>query len=259
PRTLGRLQDIARVHAITPERLQALLAGELVDESRYLPPPAGAAQARIFSTSFKQKHHHRLLMVILGLGIFPPLPIANWLFVVHVDGWIRVVCSLAGAAGAFLLYQVVRSFFLGFGFGSLERSLRAKFSQEGLPPQARPGTFVGLAPANQPRRYEKLPFWDIGLLWFAGGRLVYRVEQASFALRRTQIIDTQPGISELSFLPSKCLYVVWRDEALGSQNTFYLMLPRARSIRRAGREFPELEKRIQDWLKGGVEMSPAPD
>lgn len=255
PRTLGRLQDIARVHGISPERLQVLLKGEHGDEDFYQLPKAGDSQEKIFSTAFKQKYYNRLLLVILGTVLFPPVLIAFGLGRLQLNGGMKLVAYLAGAAGAFFLYQAVKDFFVGSGFGRLELKIRAKFSREGLPQLAQDGVLVGLAPASQSRRYQKLPFWDMGLLGFSGDQMFYLGEEARFVLQRAQIIETRMSVGEASFAPRQCLYVVWRNEAVGSRHTFYLMTPGGSALR-AKRASLDLDKRIQNWLKGTGELSP---
>jgi Zn-dependent protease with chaperone function len=250
PKTLGRLQDIARMHGISPERFQALLAGLLGEEEHYPDNQVNESRAKIFSTEFKQKQSSRVGLVIMGAVLLSPVLTALLLARLPLHGAVQFAAYLGGAVATFLLYQVLRNLIMSWGFGSIERRLREKIGQLGFPQAAREGMFVGLGPAAHSRRYEKCIIWDVGLLWFVDERMFYLGEEAWFVLNRSQVADTRPGLVEPAFVPRNLLYVDWRDEALGSGSTFYLTAASARSILQSRRAIGALDERINAWIKG---------
>jgi Zn-dependent protease with chaperone function len=249
PRTLGRLQDIARTHGIAPERLQALLAGDVESGDHYEIDQASESQAKIFSTSFKQKYFHRITLVYLSTIVLAPVLIALLFSQLRQVGLIAYV---EGAIFTYLFFLAIRNFVVGKGFGSIERRMRAQVKARDPQRAEGDGLFVGLAPADEQRRYEQFPFWDVGLLSIAGDRMVYLGQETSFALNRDQIRKVRLDIVEPLFIPRKCVYVDWRDEGSVALHTFYLMLPRCRSVLQSRRRTAALAARIDSWSREAV-------
>jgi Zn-dependent protease with chaperone function len=245
PQTLGRLQDVARTHGITAERLQALLAGNVDSGDYYAIDHASGAQAKIFSTAFKQKYIHRISLVYLGTIVLLPVLIALMLSQFRSVG---LTAYVEAAVFTYLFFQATRNFFIGRGFGSIERGIRAQVEKQHPQHAAGDGLFVGLAPAAESRRYEKLAFWDVGLLYFAGDRMWYLGQEISFLLNRNQIRNVRLAIVEPHLIARKCIYIDWSDEESGTLHTFYLMLPRSQSVLQSRRAIRELAARIGSWV-----------
>jgi Zn-dependent protease with chaperone function len=255
PRTLGRLEDIARVHGIQPERLQELVSGDTPAEDHYLPFQADEAEARVFSTEFKRAYLGRIAWLVLAAIVGMPLLAAFLLSRLHLQGAMSLLTYLGAALVTIALYQLLRNFMMSWGFGSVEQRVRAKLTQKGFADAANAGLFVGMAPAAQPRKYERCPFWDVGVLSLVNDQLFYLGEETQFALGRAQIVDTRVVAVEPAWVPRTALFIDWRDEARGSSGTFYLMPAAVRSVIGAGRELDALDDRIGVWLKG-AEASP---
>ena len=255
PQTLGRLQGIARMHGVSPERLQILLSGKEKADEHYPIDEINESQAKAFSTEFKRGYVLRIVLAILGTIVFAPILAALLLSQLHLRGVMQLVAYSAGAVVTLLIFQVVRNFALAWGFSSVEQRVRAKISQQGWPQAAREGVFVGLAPSGQLRRYELCAFWDVGLLWFADDQMFYLGEETSFMLNRRQIVDTRVAMMEPAPIPRNCLFIEWRDEARGSRGTFHVTA--TRSIMQTRREVFKLEQRINTWLDQTDAASPA--
>jgi hypothetical protein len=247
PKTLGRLQDIARVHGIAADRLQALLAGAVVGEDHYAANQSNETPDKIFSTANKLKYGHRVTLGILGTAVLAPVLIAALMPQFRFSGPIYVVAYVSGPIITCLLYLIVRNFLGGAGMQSMEPQIRAKISAAGWPVAAREGLFAGLAPADHPRRYEKQAIWDLGLLWLSGDRLFYLGEEASFMLDRAAVRGARLGIIETILMPRNCVYIDYNDEATGGERTFYLMCG-ASSILKGRRRTLALAERIKNWL-----------
>jgi hypothetical protein len=249
PRTLGRLQDIARVHGIQTERLQELLSGDAPAEDHYLPLEADDGEAKAFSTEFKRAYVSRIGWLLLVSVLGMPLLSAFLLSRFQLRGAMSLVSYLGAAVVTIVLYQMLKNFMVYWGFGSVEQRVRAKLTQKGFAAAAQTGIFVGMAPAAQPRKYERCSFWDVGVLWLANDQLFYLGEETQFALGRAQIVDTRVAVVEPAWLSRTAIFIDWRDETRGSSGTFYLMPTTARSVTGSRRELVSLADRIGDWLK----------
>jgi heat shock protein HtpX len=242
PRTLGRVQDIAHRHSVSADRLQILLSGEEKSEDHYQLEGSGA---KAFSTEFKQGYVTKVSLLILATVVLTPIFAAFMISRLPFTGATQFGIYAGVALLTLLVLQVVRNFALSWGFGSVEQTIRARMSQQGLTQAAREGIFVGLAPSARLRRYEQLAFWDVGLLWFAGDRLLYLGEETAFALNRQQIVGTRVARIDPAAVPRNCLFVDWRNDAIGNCGRFYLTA--ARSILQSRREVYELDQRIDQW------------
>ncbi len=257
PRTLDRLQDIARVHGIQSERLQELLSGDAPAADHYLPLEADEGEAKAFSTEFKRAYVGRIAWLLLASVLGMPLLSAYLLSRFQLHGAMGLVSYLGAALVTIALYQLLRNFMVSWGFGSVEQRVRAKLNQKGFAHAANAGLFVGMAPAAQPRKYERCSFWDVGVLWLANDQLFYLGEETQFALGRAQMVDTRIAVVEPAWFPRTALFIDWRDEARGSSGTFYLMPAAVRSVTGSRRELTSLDDRIGAWQKD-AKASPVP-
>lgn len=256
PRTLGRLQDIARIHRVSPERFQELLSPEYVPDSRYSVEQIGEAQTKVFSSEFKRKQSVRIALVVLVSIMLMPVLVAFLLARFELHGAIMWMSYVAGAIVTFALYQVFRNYAASWGMRSLERRFRARLSEQGFAEAARLGIFVGLAPSATPARYEKCVYWDIGVLWLVNDQLFYLGEEAWFRMSREQVVDCRIDAVEASWLARNCMFVNWHDEPRGSKGSFYLMSG-AGSILRNRRELSALYERLDTWLKNPAMTTPS--
>src|SRR5204863_7271526 len=94
PRTLDRLQDIARVHGIQSERLQELLSGDAPSADHYLPLEADEGEAKAFSTEFKRACVGRIAWLLLASVPWMPLLSTYLLSRFHLHGAMGVVSYL---------------------------------------------------------------------------------------------------------------------------------------------------------------------
>ena len=256
PPTLGRLQDIARIHRVSPERFQELLSPEYVDDNRYSVTKIGEAQAKIFSTEFKRTQSVRTALVVLASVMLMPVVVAFVLARFELHGAFMWMAYMAGAIATFAFYQGLRNYAVSWGMSSLERRFRARLSEQGFGEAARSGIFVGLAPSPRPARYEKCVYWDIGVLWLVNDQLFYLGEEAWFRLSREQVRDWRIDAVEATWLPRNCLFIDWSDDPRGSKGSFYLMSG-AGSILRNRRELSALYERLDAWLKNPMTPTPS--
>ena len=256
PRMMRRLSDIARLHAISDQRLTELTAKE-IPESRYSVSEGQAAAGRIFSTERKKKISIRRALVFLATLVLMPVPIVWLLSRMQLGGLPLILSYLIGIFVSFGLAQLARNFVACWGYPFLERSLRSKLSGEGLDIAAQNGVVVGLSPAAETRMYEDHMFWDIGVLWLSDEKLYYLGEETRFALERSRIQDVYLGDSRAEWLPEKNLYIRLFDREGEPGNTFHLLSLNG-TVREGRRELTSLRDRIHKWMAHTKDFPDAP-
>jgi hypothetical protein len=154
-----------------------------------------------------------------------------------------------GMFAAFIFYQLIRNFIGFYGYGELQRGLRAKIERQDFSTNDWNGCFVGFAPASQPRIYEKFYIWDTGFLFLTAEQLSYVGEETRFALRREHVVDVYLGDGTPDWIRRNNLYIKWRDESRGAGGTFHISPGGARSLWQFRRKVRALHRQIQTWVE----------
>lgn len=259
PRTMRRLNDLARLHCIPAPRLEELLATSDLPESHYAATEVDEVQGKIFSTDFKKKYTVRTALVLLATILFPPLLFAFLLTRSDLDGAALAIAYASGLIVTFGFYQIVRNFISCWGQGSLEKRLRTRLKQQGFAEAARDGIAVGLSPAAETRKYENYLFWDIGVLWLTKDKLYYFGEESQFAFERRQIQDVYLDKSRAEWLPDKNLYLRWYDPQREVSDTIHFLALGPFSVLQARRQLGSLHERVRDWLNQNGNFPIAPE
>jgi Zn-dependent protease with chaperone function len=250
PATLRRLEDVAGCSGISTERLQELLNAPddaSAEEERYGVSPTATGDEKVFSSAFKSKYIFRISWTMLATVVAAPVLLALLVASLRPQGVYRWAAFALGLGLTFALYLVVRDFAAFWGYGSLERSVRAKLKRGGIDLGASNSHFVGFAPAAEPRLYENYLAWDAGVLQLSAERLCYSGEETRFALGRDEVVDIYLGDSQPLWMRQKHLYVRWRDRERGTGGTFYLLAGEARSLLEARRKVSSLYRELRDW------------
>jgi Zn-dependent protease with chaperone function len=260
PRSLKRLQDIARFHSISEQRFQELLNAPLVAEGGYSILNAAEASMKAFSSDFKRKRFSRVVLAMLAMLLLSPVAVSLSLAQVPLHGWPKLAAYVAGAIVTFLLYLVAKNFVSPRGYGRPVQSLRPRLEQQGFGDAACDGVFVGLAPAAQTQKYENGLFWDAGVLWLTADKLYYIGEETCFGLERKQIANIYCHNSRAEWMADMSLVVEWRGKVGGdANNAIYFVRLGGRSVLQERRDLESLYRRINDWLErsqGYPEASP---
>jgi hypothetical protein len=247
PSTLRRVQAIARQGGIPPERLQELLGQLGADPDRYEVPPSVLDEGRLFSTRFKGQVALRNGWTLLAVMALTPSLVAWLAGLLPVSSGARWVVIGVGLAATVALYLAVLNIVPLWGYGELQRRLRARLERDGRRPEAMAARFVGFAPSAALRLYESFFDWDVGFLFIDRDRLCYLGEQTSFALPWEQVaaIDLAPGSP--SWWRSPRVRVTWTDAPRGSGGSFTLRPAEARSLRQLARDGHAFAKQLQAW------------
>jgi len=258
PQTMRRLSDIARVHAISDQRLAELLALTDSPNSGYSTTEGSVEETKIFSTDLKKRYQTRQALVFLAVILLAPVPLVVLLPRIHLDGVALKITFLVGVFVSFGVYQFLRNFVCFWGHQSLEQRLRAKLSQQGFAEAAENGVAVGLSPAAESRKYEEYLFWDIGILWLTSEKLYYLGEGTQFALERSQIHDAYLENSRSEWLPDKNLYIRLFEKDCEAGEAFHFQAVGARSVLQGRRELASLRDRLHAWMAQTEHFPAAP-
>src|SRR5436190_7698422 len=136
PRTMNRLQDIARVHGVSEQRFHELLHDPAA-EDRY--STAGVESGKAFSTDFKKKRTTRVALAMMALLWFFPALLTLLLARMNLQGLAQWMVYFAGAIITFLLYLIEKNFVTALGFRRPAHALRKKLAQQGFVDAARQG------------------------------------------------------------------------------------------------------------------------
>jgi hypothetical protein len=164
----------------------------------------------MFSEAVKEKIFLRVaLMTIVTpvLAIFP-FKFAADLF--SLSGATRWAVYAVGLIVATALLCLLVNWQPLDGAGALESKLRRGLEQQGFPVSR--GLFVGLGPHPEPRVYDGLSFWDIGLLFLTGDDAYFVGERARFRLRRAEILRVDSRSRGPARLSHRAACIRWRAD-----------------------------------------------
>jgi Zn-dependent protease with chaperone function len=250
PRTFGRLQDIARLHGITEQRFQELIAAPETNEERYSALRDNGIDGKVFSSDVKKKLTSREIMTVLATMLVVPAFVAMLLSKLHLQGAVQWTAYVAGVPLAFLIYLGNKNLLGSWRHRSLGQKLRNKLEAKGLGTVAQEGVLVGLAPAARIRKYENHLFWDAGLLWLSEDKLVYVGEETTFALDRQRIIRIYARYTRPEWLASKAIFIEWSDESDRTvTSAIHFLRLDAGSVLSERRAIDSLNTKLQAWLK----------
>jgi len=258
PSSLRRAQAIARKAGIPLEQIQEIAAASIARNDHYILPATVAPGAKILSTQKKLKSSVRATLAMLEAMILVPAAFA-WLARYYAkDPVLHGTFYLAGPVAALATYLVLANFAPLSGLRELIVALKGKLLKEGVEADAWGGVTVGFAPAASPRIYELNANWDIGSLFIRSDRLCYCGEEIKFALRRGEVTAIVLGHGLPGPLPTRRIYIAWKDVDFGRSGTFNLGCIEGGSILELKRRTTQLEKVLQNWWKASAETRPLP-
>ena len=257
PRTMSRLESIAKSHGISAERMQELIAdANTPPDNLYPTTETEEVEPVVFHYAFKKKNRLRIALLLLGVMLLAPVPFAM-LFTAST-GLLRLAVFVAAVVCCFGLFQLVRNKIAVLGQRRLSCQFRAKLEKRGLGDLAQPATLVGLAPAAESRNFENYPFWDLGALWSTDDKLYFVGEQIEFALAREEVENIFAQDANPEWLPQKNLFVEWRKADEGEKQTLHFVVVGERSVRRARRATDLLRERLDQWRHRTTDFPSAP-
>lgn len=262
PSTVRRVQSIATVGGLAPERLEAIL-----DEYDSQPNPAKVIPAEdryeIPSVSDPEKIRAALQQRTRAQGKFwlhlisyvvPPVLTGLLIREANLVGFSFVVVYLAG----FILGSCFITL-LGVWLGEADRAreknrLVASFAREHLPLGNVVDYVVGFAPGPYPRIYGRRYHWDTGFLILSKDRLQFMGEQTRFSFSAAEIDDIVLGPGGPSWWKFERIYVRWKTDA-EHNGIFNVNSLEPGPFWRSRRRVRDLYERLQHWHVNSYQYS----
>jgi Zn-dependent protease with chaperone function len=226
PSMLKRVERVARLGQVAPDRLQQILTQyrEMESQSASVMQPdqifteSQTTSAHIMTTARASQSAINKSWILQILHIVPAALVA-W-FGGHWQGRERPLIYIAGAIACIAIYTVVAHWMGVWGLARLQREFKAALQAEGISIPESHAALVALSPEAAPRYYVAGFHWDTGYLFFACNRLCYAGDHVRFALRPEQVGDVRLGPGVPGWFPTPRIYVDWLDEASGTVRTW---------------------------------------
>jgi len=256
PSTLRRAGAIAAGAGIPLEQIPQIALQGAAEAPVYVLPPTAAPGAKLHSS--QRTRAIALQLGIALIAVFAFIPSLFSLAAIHSTtpvNWILFVVAPLATPAAFLLLS---NYAVRLTRGDLVPSLKKKFIGQGIQVDSWSGVFVNFSPAAAPRLYDGNATWDVGYFFFSSDHLCYWGEEIQFALRRNQITSFCLADGSPSLLPSKRLYVAWKDDDRNACGVFNVACGNADSSIHANRLTAELAQRFETWWKTSPAASSTP-
>jgi hypothetical protein len=266
PSTLKRVQRVARVGQLSPDRLQQILSQHQESQSqpgsRELPQPgdtfteAQPPANRILTTARSTQSALYKLWLLWFFHFAPPALVAWSVYRFHLrNPWAPYV---AGAIASVTLYFLVTRWMGSWGRARTQLAFKSKLAAEGIAAADSNALLVGLSPSAELRFYVSNFNWDTGVLFFARERLCYAGDQLRFALKPEQVRSVRlgPGVPGWTSIPR--LYVDWWDETSSTVRTWNMVSTMPCSIWTIGKQSQDLYDVMQQWRTQPANYPEAP-
>ena len=256
PSTMRRANAIARNAGIPLQEVPQIALQSAADAPSYPIPATAAPGAKLHSTQRTRAITLKLSFAVLALfAVVPSLFSLAAVRSARPMNWILFATAAPATLAAILLLS---NYSVRLMRGDLVSSLKKKFAEQGVQADGWNGVFVNFSPAAAPRLYDGHATWDIGYLFFFSDRLCYWGEEVQFALRPNQVTALRLAEGSPSFLPSKRLYVAWKDDQRPACGVFNLACGNADSVMHSNRLTVDLAARLETWWKAPPEAAALP-
>lgn len=256
PSSLRRARAIAKKANISFEEIPAIAREGATETQNYAIPASAAHGGKVHSTQRTRSASLKLSFALVALFAFVPSFVS--LAAIHLAFPLKWIVFAAAIPATLVSFVVFLNYASRLTRRGTVGSLRKKLESQGIQTAAWSGVFVGFSPAAAPRIYEGNASWDIGYLFFRSDRLCYYGEEAKFALRQNQITAIKLGNGIPALLPSKRIYVAWKDGERGACGVFNIACGKAGSTLHANKLTKELAQRLQAWWQTSPITRPLP-
>jgi Zn-dependent protease with chaperone function len=256
PSSMRRAQAIAKKAGIPFEEIPAIVRDAAAETARYSIPATAAAGGKIHSTERTKARRLKASLALIGLFAFVPALFS--LAAIHSSSPLKWTLFAAAVPATFFAFLIFSNYVQLLFRTDNGPSLRKKLASQGIDASSWGGVFVGFAPSASTRVYEGNVNWDIGYLFFRPDRLCYCGEETKFSLRQSQITAIKLSDGLPSFLPTRRIYVAWKDDDRGTCGVIHFGCGRADSVFHAARLNADLARRLQAWWNTPPAARPLP-
>lgn len=256
PSSLRRARAIAKKANLSFEEIPRIAREGAAETQNYAIPASAAPGGKVHSTQRTKSASLKLSFALVALFAFVPSLLC--LAAIHLHSplkWIGFAAAMPATLISFLAFSNYASQLTRRGTVG---SLKKKLESQGVQTAAWSGVFVGLSPAAAPRIYEGNANWDIGYLFFRSDRLCYYGEETKFALGQNQITAIEVSSGMPALLPTKRIYIAWKDDERAASGVFNVACGKAGSTLHANKLTKELAQRLQTWWQTPPITRPLP-
>jgi Zn-dependent protease with chaperone function len=264
PSTLRRVERIAKLGNLPPNRLQELLHGSdprlsplpdaaAPEPDRFAPAPTQRASAMKASKAARMTQPK--YWILLGAHFVPAILIQSWVLRAHVQP--RLPLYLAGGLLCVLFYVWITHWVGGWGRAQAKSTLQAQLRAEGLAPGER-DLVVGLSPDAESRRYAHGQDWDYGYLLFTRDRLVFLGEEIRFAVAPDQVSAIRAGSGFPAWFPVPRVLIDVTDPATGAVRTWSFSSLEPCHFWHWWVQVADLQARLSAWKSRPADFRPTP-
>ncbi len=254
PSTLKRVQRIAVIGQVAPERLEQLL-----QESHALTSQPVEEQPLESNETFREAASRNPVISTVSaaqmlvfkqwalrfLYIVPPALVA-----VAVHRWQLPNPSVAyiiGGAACFALFLLISEWQTVWGRTSLMNRFHARLRDDGVAVAEDGAELVALSPHAYLCAYTVAFTWDTGLLLMGKNRLCYAGDQIRFALRPEQVLGVRIGPGIPQWLAQSRIYIDWQTQPGSPVQTWNLEPKSPCAFWRVRRQIRQLHARLERW------------
>jgi Zn-dependent protease with chaperone function len=265
PSTLKRVQRVARIGQVSPERFEHLL----MDSMHRGPQPRadeGFESKEQFSGATLQNpvvtpisYSEELAFkkgVLRFLYIMPPALVV-WT-VVHYHVQHAIAAYILGGIASLVLHMFVAEWQETWGRNRLKRKFRARLEADGIAANDRNAELIALSPHAAPRVYALGYTWDKGYLFFAKDRLCYAGDQVRFALKPEQVLAVRFGPGLPGWFTEPRIAIDWQLDTMAPVQTWNMLPKEPCSLWHINRQFLDLHTKIERWKSQPAEFPDAP-
>jgi len=256
PSSLRRARAIVKKAGIPFEEIPNIAREGAAESQNYTIPSSAAPDAKVHSTQRTKSLTLKLSFALVGLLAFVPSLFS--LAAVHFASPVKWILFAAAIPATLLSLLLLSNYSPRFTRNTILASLNKKLASQGIQADSWSGIFVGFSPAAAPRIYGGNANWDIGHLFLRSDRICYCGEETKFALRHNQISAVKLTDGMPALLPTKRIYIAWKDDERGTCGVFNIGCGKADSTLHANRLIADLAQRLQAWWETSPVTRPLP-
>ena len=264
PSTLKRVQRIARVGQVSPERLQQLLVDcanvqaqseaietwETGEQFEAAGPSDPVVTLRSVSGELAIKKW------ALRSAVIAPSAAIAWA-VAHYHLQHKTAVFVLGGALCVALYILVGEWQATWFRTRLKRTFTARLEAEGIEASGT-AQISCLSPHSAPRVYALGYFWDTGTLLLFDDRLCFIGDQIRFALKRKQILSVRLGAGVPDWIGEPRTYIDWQPAPETPAQTWNLLPKDPYAALGNKRQCVEFQAALERWSAGADKYPEVP-
>jgi Zn-dependent protease with chaperone function len=254
PSTLKRVQRIARIGQVAPDRLQQILTDYANNAAQQCAGESWAATeqfdiARPGDTVVTLQSVAGELAFrkwTLRLSLFAPTTLIAWA-VMHYHVQHKAAVYGLGGLLCLALYVAIEEWQGTWFRESLKRRFVARLTADGIDADVSAAKLVALSPHAVPRLYVLGLTWDTGFLFMCKDRLCYVGDQIRFALKTDQVVALRLGPGSPDCLPQPRVYVDWQCNSEAPAQTWNLLPLEPGAIWPSKKQSVEFHAKLEHW------------